>query len=257
MPGMPYHLEKGPLLSVLDAFVNTGSDERLVNALKKLRAGAPLTSIGPFDSPNLYHPSFPFPYRQQADLVAHFNNHWLGQAPLNANTDGRQTGHWQFYTGPVEEIVRETLIRALELVLGVRHDPNDAAPQPTRHWTIDFWWKCPQPWFEGWVTWRNTKSAGHVTVIFATPSDDGVVLRNPTAEATSVPPDVTNATEGSWLISSKTHTQVLQLTAVWTPLGKLVFPSTWTTDPGPVVTLSPKLGSGGAANGGFPYQGPR
>jgi hypothetical protein len=253
---MPYHLEKGPLLSVLDSFFNSGSDARLVNALTKLRTGVPLDSIGVFDSPNLYSPAFPFPYRRREDLVGHFNTHWLGQAPLNVNTDGRQTGHWQFYSGPVEAIMRETLIRALELVLGVRHDPDGPAPTPTRHWTIDFWWKCPQPWFEGWVTWRNTTSAGHVTVIFATPSDDGVVLRNPSAEATLVAADVATATEGSWLVSSKTHTQVLQLTSVWAPPGQLIFPTTWTIDPGPVVVLAPNLGSGGARDHGFPYREP-
>ena len=43
-----------------------------------------------------------------------------------------KTGHWQNYSGPVEEIVRETLIRALELVLGVRHQPAVARTESRR-----------------------------------------------------------------------------------------------------------------------------
>jgi hypothetical protein len=262
MPGMPYHLEKGPLLSVLDAFCNQGSKPRLQGALKALRRGDPLTSIGAFDSPNLFSPSLPWPFDQPPSLVDHFNHHWLGHQALNGHTDGTQTGHWQNYIGPVEAIVRETLIRALELALGVPHLPSDLDPVATRHWSIDFWWKCPQPWFEGWVTWRKTGDGtdlddGHVTVIFATPSDDGVVLRQPAAEATLAPEAVTHATEGSWLISADLHTQAVQLTATWTRNGVILFPTTWTIDSDTVRTLSPKFGSGGAKNGGWPYEGPK
>ena len=257
MPGMPYHLEKGPLLSVLDAFCNTGTDARLVTALVALRNGARLTDVGAFDSPNLYHPSFPFPFGNKADLVGHFETHWLGKGSLNASTKGKQTGHWQFYKGPVESIMRETLIRALELALGVPHKPNDKAPVPTRHWTIDFWWKCPQPWFEGWVTWRNAPTGGKVTVIFATPSDDGVVLREPLTEADEVLAPVTSATEGSWLISSERHRQELQLTVVPTSVGAVIFPTTWTVDDEKIVTVSPWFGSGGTKDGGWPYKGGR
>lgn len=262
MPGMPYHLEKGPLLSVLDDFCNSGSHARLATALKALRGGATLTGVGVFDSPNLYSPAFSFPYRNRAELITHFETHWLGYAPLNPATNGHQTGHWQFYKGPVEKIMRETLIRALELVLGVPHGGRDDAVNPSRHWTIDFWWKCPQPWFEGWVTWRNTAQGGKtdpggkVTVIFATPSDDGVVLRNPLAEASPATAAVTNASEGSWLISAARHHQALQVTVVPQPHGTLVFPTTFTIDSDDVGTFAPHFGSGGAKNGGFPYQGP-
>lgn len=253
MPGMPYHLEKGPLLSVMDDFFNTGPRARLVTALSRLRAGDPLTDIGPFDSPNLYSALFPNPYKTQADLVAHFNDHWLGIP----DTGSPNTGHWQFYKGPVEDIMRETLIRAMEVALGVPHDPFDKKPVPTRHWPIDFWWKCPQPWFEGWVSWRQGSGCEKVTVIFATPADDGVVLRNPAAEATPAPVRVTTETEGSWLISAKTHGQHVQVTVVPTGEGIVVFPTMWTVDVDDVVTLVPKFGSGGARDQGMPYTGAR
>jgi hypothetical protein len=256
MPGMPYHLEKGPLLSVLEDFCNRGPEARLVKALKELRAGTPLPDVGPFDSPNLYWPRFPWPYQNPGQLIAHFNDHWLGIPP----TSTTHTGHWQFYEGPVEDIMRETMIRALELVLGVDHDPADEAPVPTRHWLIDFFWKCPQPWFEGWVSWRKLGqgwSEGKVTVIFATPADDGVVLRDPRREADLVPNQVANGSEGSWLVSSALHTQNVQLTVVPTSSGSVIFPTTWTVDTPNIVVVAPRFGSGGSKNGGMPYTGPK
>ena len=48
MPGMPYHLEKGPLLSVLDSFFNGGSTDRLRTALTELRQNVPLSQVGQF-----------------------------------------------------------------------------------------------------------------------------------------------------------------------------------------------------------------
>jgi hypothetical protein len=255
MPGMPYHLEKGPLLSVLDTFCNSGSDARLLEALKRLRSNVPLVEIGAFDSPSLFHATYPWPFDDPTHLAWHFNHHWLGDLAQNDSTTGTQTGHWQNYTGPVEPIVRETLTRALELVLGVRHEPAELNPTATRHWTIDFWWKCPQPWFEGWVTWRRIGEGGHVTVILATPSDDGVVLRIPATEAKPVLADVASESEGSWLITSEKHTQAVQVTTVWSRNGVKAFPTTWTTDDDDIVTLTPKFGSGGTHDGGWPYTG--
>jgi hypothetical protein len=260
---MPYHLEKGPLLSVLDDFFNSGSKTRLITALKELRAGVDLTSIGVFDSPNLYTytapdgtvKTYPYPYDSQPHLVAHFNEHWLG----NPSPWPGQTAHWQFYKGPVEKIIRETLERAIELVLGLPHGGSldGLRLADLRKWPIDFWWKCPQPWFEGWVTWRRIGStSGHVTVIFATPADDGVVLRTPATEATEATDGVVTASEGSWLISPKQHDQTVQTTVIPTPSGAVIFPTTWTDDDNYVVkTYVPNFGSGGAQDGGKPYQG--
>jgi hypothetical protein len=289
MPGMPYHLEKGPLLSVLDDFCNRGDDQRLLRALGRLRAGDRLRDIGAFDSPNLYNPAWPWPYDAEPNLADHFDDHWLGRPGPD---------HWLFYTGPVEAIMRETLIRAIELAMGVVHEPENFEPTvATRHWTIDFWWKCPQPWFEGWITWRRINcgcedpdddhedcSRGHVIVLFATPSDDGVVLDDPTAEATLVGPNVTHASEGSWLIAAAKHERVnlvdvppevleelasdLDLvTSVYTREGFVIYPTRWTIDNSDgngnvdvshaddIVVVQPRFGSGGARNGGYPYRG--
>ena len=93
-------------------------------------------------------------------------------------------------------------------------------------------------------------------MLFATPSDDGVVLRRPAAEAAPAPAAVLHETEGSWLISAERHTQTTQLTVAATPRGQIVFPTTWTVDVGPVVALAPWFGSGGARDGGLPYVRP-
>ena len=76
--------------------------------------------------------------------------------------------------------MRQTLLRAGEVTLGF---PRPAAGQPLppgiRHWPVDFFWKCGQPRFEGWVTWRSTTrspTTGHVAVIFATPATPDTVL---------------------------------------------------------------------------------
>ena len=54
---------------------------------------------------------------------------------------------------------------------------------PDRSWPIYFFFKCQQPFFEGWVTWQchsvNRKAAGQVTVIFATPGHNHPVSDHP------------------------------------------------------------------------------
>ena len=171
MPGMPYHLEKGPVLSVLEDVLR-GPTAQVENILTRLRdPSVPLAEVGGLDSTTLNAP----PYPTTGDRVAHIEKDWFGyvvgtqqQAPFNPLTNPT-TGFWENYWGDVAGIVRETLTRAVEVALGLDHD---AEPPGTRHWPIELFWKCPNPWFEGWVTWRHEPSqpaSGQVTVILATP----------------------------------------------------------------------------------------
>jgi hypothetical protein len=85
------------------------------------------------------------------------------------------TGFWRQYYGDVEEIVRETMLTALRVALGITR-PGES---PRRHLDLEIFWKCGQPWFEGWVTWNLPATApelGRVTVIFATPGTGSNVL---------------------------------------------------------------------------------
>ena len=74
MTGMPYHLEKGPELEVLEDYLN-GDATRALAALAKLRKGVPLASIGGFDSTSLDHG----PLNTFAAREVHIHRHWLGQ----------------------------------------------------------------------------------------------------------------------------------------------------------------------------------
>ncbi len=98
--------------------------------------------------------------------------------PPPAGTPPKSTGYWTSYQGDVESIVRLTLIRALEVSLGVQHDPGGTPVVPTRHWPIDITWKCAQAWFEGWVWWRRIGPSGVVILVFATPSSGTGVYKD-------------------------------------------------------------------------------
>ena len=158
MPGsMPYSLEKGPYLSVIEDYVN-GGRERALTALTSLRNGDAIDGLEAFDS----QPLDAGPY-STTQLRDHFKQDWLGYKPdglggwlppppfdaLNSPT----TGFWQAWHGDCEGVLRLTLIRALEVSLGIPHT-QAAAANATQHWPIELFWRCPIPWFEGWVTWR-------------------------------------------------------------------------------------------------------
>lgn len=265
MSGMPYHLEKGPIFSVLEAFAND-SLPRLRKALDDLRAGVALVDVGVVDSTTLHAG----PHPTKAALAAHINEHWLGmshkagkwvgQAPFDPQAP-TTTGHWQHYHGPVEAILRQTLIRAAEVSLGIGHNASVPA-DPPRRWPVEFFWKCPQPWFEGWVTWRaGTDGHGQVTVILATPADTGVVLDRPTKGRPPciVNPPSTNdptgkpAGRGMWVVTAKEHDQVAVPSTTPGRLGAWALPGSVWTDSGPVVTVMPAEIDGGVAAGGRRY----
>jgi hypothetical protein len=184
---MPYYLEKGPFFSVLEHYVNTLPRAQLALALERLRAGDEWEVFEVFGSTTLQNPRQP----DAPAWVKHINEHWFGRKknaagvwtqPAFHETDNPRTGYWQGYYGDVEKITRTTLIRALEVALGVDHGGTGPVT-PTRRWPIEFLWKCSQSWFEGWVTWRRHGAKdddGHVTVLFATPPVVGsVVLDSP------------------------------------------------------------------------------
>ena len=95
----------------------------------------------------------------------------------------KPTGMWDGYQGNVERIVATTLVRAIEVSLGLDHDAAIPTAAPPRSWPIYFFFKCQQPFFEGWVTWQchsvNRRAAGQVTVMFATPGHNHPVSDHP------------------------------------------------------------------------------
>lgn len=144
-PGMPYYVEKGEYFSVLDAIAE-GSVADLLGLRSELLAGTPIRDIAaglPVPAPPAGDPSF----------AQHLAHDWFGEADA---ADKATTGWWMGYRGDVEVIVRETMVRAIDVSLGL--DRTNEAPQPAdvrRHWPIQFYWVCGSRWFEGWVGWRD------------------------------------------------------------------------------------------------------
>ena len=188
MPGgMPYHLEKGPYLSVLEAQFNSDT-EKLRTQANLLINGQPQYDTAFYDCPAIdQFPKAP-PSGARAALRDHIYNHWfgwMGSAPnytpqvLATNCSlpasyPQQTGYWRGYHGDVEKIVRTTLVRAAEVALGVEHEtpPQIQHSDVRRHWPVEFFWVCGTDRFEGYVTWRSVlrKRRGQVTVVFVTPA---------------------------------------------------------------------------------------
>jgi hypothetical protein len=197
---MPHAMEKGGTLSVIESFVN-GSKERALKALRDLRAGVPVVDIGALSSQNLYQGT---PWQDREALVRRISIDWWGMKegardPNNQPTYTKQqpwstsnptTGFWLHWHGDAEGVFRETMIRALEVSLGMAHEKTqafDPAPKPvndapTRHWPISIYWNCPHPWYEGWVCWlrhdetpaqQKAERAGRVIVVVHTPAHGG------------------------------------------------------------------------------------
>jgi hypothetical protein len=192
MPGMPHMLAKGELFPVVEDYVSSVAQRLTLLENLKNRA-VPSWKTG------VLWPT----------AVAHVWEHWLGKPTFDAAsgqfrqpTTGNPstetaTGFWQHWRGPAEAILRETLLRAIEVSIGVAHedsatpvkpdgtpvnaeqpfvtthDPAKAPPGPySRWWPIEILWVCGAPNFQGWITWRETGTGptdGQVTVVFTTP----------------------------------------------------------------------------------------
>lgn len=269
MAGMPYHLEKGPIFSTIEALYNDPT--RLPGFLHKLwLRQSPLGTLGVVTSPSADDPQNPNsanatgPQRLTSLLESWFGE--LGGAPQPPwgsphPVTGRPTfvtGYWSHYYGDVRGIVGETLTRAAEVTLGVdRPIQPPPAPPPiaSRHWKVEFYWKCGQPRFEGWVTWREHEDdCGQVNVIFATPATPDLVLRRPGDQATKVTeatPQAWQRWQGMWVCSHEDHEQYRVVTALPTPQGQWLVPTSavlFTRGVGEIGTWAPKFGSGGSAD---------
>lgn len=185
---MPYYLEKGPMFSVIEDYLNADTP-RAVDTLRELRKAdtdpgyLELWEFPAFDSQNLAAKPPP-------SYAIDFRDKWLGMDP-----SGLVPSMWSNYEGDVNGITRLTLRTALEVALGVASDSATVPDAPPRHWPIDLFWKCGQNWFEGWVTHRRlgtgppvgqqnaTARDGHVVVVFATPAEGSTIFDRPADHA--------------------------------------------------------------------------
>jgi hypothetical protein len=215
MPPMPYHYEKGPVLSLLESYMND-DQARAGLLLDGLRAGTHLYQLGFLENPQTNDPN------GVVSTEAHVYRDWFGwvegppgtwNPPAPAGGPLKPTGYWTAFNGDVEHIIRCAFTRALETSLGVPHvEPHPSyLPQPVvpcvpnRHWPIDVQWKCAQAWFEGWVMWRKTATGGHVDLVLAAPGTGAPLLSDLTAGKPGVanPPGQLGAAtdpQGMWVV---------------------------------------------------------
>jgi hypothetical protein len=175
---MPYHLEKGATLRLLELHVNKPrSDMRAMLDVLRASVGKPdwLADAVPtlWQDPRFNNPQSVNGATARDDII----EKWLGYKRKRnggwQKIGGPTTGYWIAYHGDVSEIMRKALAWALELSLGL--PPDGKGPGRDRPWPIELFWKCPAPWFESWVVTRpvNAKGSAHrglISVVFMTPS---------------------------------------------------------------------------------------
>ncbi|MDQ1383793.1 MAG: hypothetical protein QOG65_1172 [Actinomycetota bacterium] len=217
---MPYLVEKGPYLSVLES--KLAQPKTRAGILRDLYAGVALADLVGFDSTNLVPDGM-----SEAERKRHLNEDWFG---FNG-----QPMFWVGFDGKPEIIMREGMIRAIEMSFGLEHGdpaPDDAKASSGRHWPIDVYWICQGPWFQCWVLWRAAANdEGHVTLMITTPAAYGYPLtakitrpvhanQGPyTAEDYAHPPEQRAPKrpaleKGMWVVGHEDYTRKVRLSTV-------------------------------------------
>ncbi len=188
--------------------------KRLVDFRVALRAGAPLhTLLPPKLQTWVITPGSP-PWT----FADHLNDDWFGASgkgaayiPPTLKDPFQQTGWWFQWEGDANAILRETLLRAVEVALGINHNDPDTTTGPSgpvhSPSSITFIWTCGAPFFQGWLNWRDNA----VTVVFTTPGNGKQLYATP--RPTDRSPDYEEDTPavpldsayrcGSWVIGQE------------------------------------------------------
>jgi hypothetical protein len=172
---MPYYLEKGPVLTLIEKYINRSVPGKRA-VLEKLRA-AERAAAGPGVDwvkdalPDLWaDPAFD----AVPKTFPHVLEHWLGfqQNPVTevwSPAGHATTGYWKDYEGNVNAILLAAFRWALEMALGLM--PSETGPGLNPPARIELFWICSAAWFETWVVQRPTPSGQRlVSVIFVTPT---------------------------------------------------------------------------------------
>jgi hypothetical protein len=276
---MPYAMETGPYLSMFEDFVNADRTQA-VDALLTLRDPEHLVTDIFSDHPFTPLTDGPKDRRTVEKLTAYINKNWFGliedpHQPGRYSQPARPRHNlvprnwpWDYWWGDVQAIVRATLIRALEVSLGVGHD-TEPAPRSRQHWPISLRAVCGLRWWEGWVRWRKLARGGYVDVVFLTPSHAHAVeptLLRPSPEKQANPgtgyvvePLRADGDQGLWVIGAvleeKKDPRPTKLG--WSRQGEMAFPPlgpTFFAQPDDqAITVSPPEAQGGVLPGGRPY----
>jgi hypothetical protein len=279
---MPYVLHKGAYFEVVESILSDPS-ERL-ERLDALRANVPLWELCGFDSTNLGTPpnnagvGGTGDRMRPGDRVAHMAKDWFGMT----NAGGRwvkqpqrfPTGFWTGFQGDPELILREGMIRAIEVSLDLEPGGTlDDLCAVGRMWPIDLYWICQSPVFQCWVLWRQADDSaeGHVTLLITTPAATGYPLTSKITRPVSTPPPYTDPEyaspppplarrnrQGMWAVGHEAFTPSIVPGTVPTPLGDIAEPVlVWrAVDQTKVVCVSPAEWEGGTLHAGRPYMAP-
>lgn len=267
MGGMPYHLEKGPYWSLGEAVMNSSKAERY-RILEMQRQGLPLTDLaGPgyaLTSTSLYDaqqaPSPQAIAQHGEDFMG--GEYTTGKKWSKASGPGDDKVGFRNYHGDIEGILRITFIRAIEVSLGLKRDETLAEQPPARarFWPIEYVWKCPTAWVEGWVTWqRAPEGSGHVTVHLLTPSHDSPVLTKPEAGRNAVKePKECDVANGMWVVTHRHNKMTMENRIDYSEFGNWNMPTFGPvyTGTGPIVTVAPSEADGGVLPWGRSYVPP-
>jgi hypothetical protein len=284
---MPYTTEKSPIFQVIESFFNQDRD-RALRSLWSMLDGDWLSDQPPVTASSLNHGPLNTPAKRQE----HVNDHWWGflknaagnwdpkQEPFDPKTNPT-TGFWELWYGDAEGIFRETIIRAFSVALGIPREEDSVTEQyrgqerpanmrGTRHWPLSIIWKCPSPWYEGWIEfkeWGPGPREGHVTMVLSTPAH-GVQLYNtpvlltqakqadPPYNAYQLDPREPAGPNGMWVVSQVFHNKWKPPSNAASQSGNWSVPTPGAThvqDVGPVVVVATRVADGGVAPGGIPY----
>jgi hypothetical protein len=259
---MPYNLERGPYLAMLEDLINR-DPWRCLDILRDL--DKPVTAL-------LREWPVPInggPYHNTAALADHIDTDWLGIKP--GDGDGNSTSHyWYYWRGDAQGIVRETLIRAIEVALGLDHGET-ARDASQRRWSVSLLTACAIRWFEGWVSWRQVGSApenGQVVVIILTPTHGRpaeTTLLRPTATTPRHPgppyavnPARAEGTQGLWAVGTilERRDDPEPTSGQWLAPGQFPRPHLGPTyvGEGDVIVVAPPEDQGGVLPEGRPYE---
>jgi hypothetical protein len=261
---MPYNLEQGPYLAMLEDLINK-NPVRCLNSLRD--AGQPVTDI--LRNPSIDIPGRNHPHQTTAALADHIDKDWFGIKP--GSQSDPTSRYWPYWEGDAQGIVRETIVRAIEIALGLDHD--DAAPEELpRQWHVSLLTACGIRWFEGWVSWRRVGDGagdGHVTVFLLTPSHgkpaEPSLLRpsdssrqTPPGEPYQVNPTRAEGAQGLWAVGAllEYRRDPESGAAKWLPPGEFPRPHLGPTyvGMGDIVVVAPPEAQGGVLADGRPYQ---
>ena len=172
---MPYVVAKGRLWNIVEDYLS--SRQNCLDYLAHLEAGNPVWEAGALDSIGM-------PGADEQGTRDHVRDDWVGlpQVQLQAGPGGGPPlrfmdprGWWDSWYGPSEEILRETLIRAIRISLCLGRlqapDQQDEEEQTEPPMPIEILWVCGEPGFpmQGWISWRNDPPVRRVTVVIVTP----------------------------------------------------------------------------------------